>query len=100
MTPERHAARAEFERLTHRGPGRPFACGVKVSEPQRLPGGPGGATPLGCSFCGCVLSDMCGPGGPGLVCQLCATAIRDPGHPLGMLLRDAWADALRELYRG
>lgn len=97
---ERQAARVEYERLkAKKHPyGRPTVMTVDVSEPFRLPGGPGGATMLGCGFCGSALDAMGGPTRASLVCQRCGTAIREPQHPLGQLLRDSWVAALRRLF--
>jgi len=92
---EQEALRAEVRRLLPRGPGRSYACGVIVSQPHRV-GGPGGAAVLGCGFCGTVIAAMQGPGGPTTACQVCATAIRDDLHPLGVLLRGAWCSALSQ----
>jgi len=97
----RAAAKAEYLRMHLRmqgGRGRPWVASVTVSGLARWPGGPCGQVARGCGFCGRALGNG-GPGGMGAVCQTCATAIRDEAHPLGMLLRAAWEDALRELFR-
>jgi len=91
------AIRDEIKRLTGRG-GAGYCNVVSVSEPHRVRGC-GGASPLACTFCFSVISGMCGPSPDGTVCQLCAQAIRDPSHPLGELLRDAWVNALRGAFR-
>jgi len=83
----------EIQRLTGRGMRR-LACRVNVGRHFRCANA-GGATPLACSFCGCVISSMGGPGAPGIACSLCAQAIRSPEHPLGVLLRETWGAALR-----
>lgn len=75
--------------------GRPLVASVDVGELTPLRGGPAGATLLGCGLCGRCLSGMGGPSRESLVCEVCAVALADAGHPLGALLREAWRDALR-----
>lgn len=97
---DREKARLEHDRLAGSGRprGRPFVASVLVSGLYRLPGGPGGATLLGCGLCGQGLSGVGGPTRESVVCQMCATALRDARHPLGALLRESWRDAIRGLY--